>query len=89
MRTKLKYLAALFEAGATAAVLTLSPVATAAAGQASAGGGSVAAQPDKAQPQQSCVSLGGSQNECESPGNAQIYDAPPQVDYYPYAGGGT
>ncbi len=32
---------------------------------------------------------GGTQNECQSPGNAQIYDAPPQVDYFPYAGGAT
>jgi len=22
-------------------------------------------------------------------GNAQVYDAPPQVDYFPYAGGAT
>ena len=38
---------------------------------------------------QSCFSLGGTQSQCQSPGNAQINDSPPQVDYYPYAGGAT
>jgi hypothetical protein len=32
---------------------------------------------------------GGTQNQCQSPGNAQVYDAPPQVDFFPYAGGAT
>jgi hypothetical protein len=39
--------------------------------------------------QESCVGLGGTTNVCQSPGNAQVYDAPPQVDYFPYAGGAT
>jgi hypothetical protein len=38
---------------------------------------------------QPCLGLGGTQSLCQSPGNVQINDAPPQVDYYPYAGGAT
>jgi hypothetical protein len=38
---------------------------------------------------QPCLSLGGTQSLCQSPGNVQINDSPPQVDYYPYAGGAT
>jgi hypothetical protein len=33
--------------------------------------------------------LGGTQTEYQTPGNVQVNDAPPQVDYFPYAGGGT
>jgi hypothetical protein len=33
--------------------------------------------------------LGGTQSECQAPGNVQINDAPPQVDFFPYAGGAT
>jgi hypothetical protein len=39
--------------------------------------------------QQSCTSLSSSQTECQSPDNAQVYVAPPQVDYYTYRGGAT
>ncbi len=38
-----------------------------------------------AQPAQSCNSLGPSQVKCESPGNVQINDSPPQVNFFPYA----
>ena len=34
-------------------------------------------------PQQTCTSLGGTQTQCQSPGNVQINDAPPQVNYFP------
>ncbi|MDT5334285.1 MAG: hypothetical protein QOF31_5582 [Mycobacterium sp.] len=34
---------------------------------------------------QSC-SASGSGTICQSPGNAQINDAPPPVNYYPYGG---
>ena len=34
---------------------------------------------------QSC-SADGSGNICQSPGNAQINDAPPPVNFYPYGG---
>jgi hypothetical protein len=44
---------------------------------------------DPSQAQQSCADLGGTQRECQAPDNVQLYDAPPQVDYFPYAGGGT
>jgi hypothetical protein len=33
--------------------------------------------------------LGAAKTQCQSPGNAEVYDAPPQVDYYPSAGGAT
>jgi len=38
---------------------------------------------------QPCLGLGGTQSLCQSPGNVQINDSPPQVDYFPYAGGAT
>ncbi|MDT5234043.1 MAG: hypothetical protein QOF47_30, partial [Mycobacterium sp.] len=44
---------------------------------------------DTSPAQQSCANLGGTQSECQAPGNVQVNDAPPQVDYFPYAGGGT
>ena len=34
-------------------------------------------------PDQTCTSLGGTQTQCQSPGNVQINDAPPQVNYFP------
>lgn len=40
--------------------------------------------------QQSCTYLGASETQCQSPGNAQINDSPPYVQYaplYPYFGG--
>ena len=48
-----------------------------------------AAASGQSQDQQSCVTMGAGQSQCESPGNAQINDAPPPVDYFPYAGGAT
>ena len=48
-----------------------------------------AAASGQSQDQQSCVNLGGTQSMCQSPGNTQINDAPPPVDYFPYAGGAT
>ena len=35
---------------------------------------------------QTCVSLGLSQIKCQSPGNVQVNDAPPPVNYFPYSG---
>lgn len=89
MRVKLNYVAPLLAAGAAAVAIAVAPIAAAASGQAVAGGGAAAASNDPAQAQQSCVTLGGTQGQCQSPGNTQVYDAPPQVDYFPYAGGGT
>jgi hypothetical protein len=88
MRPNLNCLPPLIAAGATAAAIALAPIAAAAPSQGSAAS-TAGAQADTTQLGQSCVGLGGTQNQCQSPGNAQIYDAPPQVDYFPYAGGGT
>jgi hypothetical protein len=71
----------LIAAGAAAAAIVIAPIAAAAPATTAAG--------DTPSAQQSCNSLGGTQTECQAPGNAQVYDAPPQVDYFPYAGGGT
>jgi hypothetical protein len=79
MRLGLNHIAPLLAAGAAAAAIAAAPMATAAP----------TAPSDPAQIQQSCAALGGTQSECQAPGNVQVYDAPPQVDYFPYAGGGT
>ena len=92
MKTKLTYIAPLLVAGGVAVAIAVGPVAAAASGQAAAGaaGGNGATAPsDSSQSAQSCVSLGTTHNLCGSPGNAQIYDAPPQVDYFPYGGGAS
>jgi hypothetical protein len=89
MRVKVSYFAGLLAAGAAAGVIAVAPSAMAAPSQDSADASSSATTSDQTHAHQSCMSLGGTQNECQSPGNAQIYDAPPQVDYFPYAGGGT
>jgi hypothetical protein len=79
MRIGLNYIAPLLTAGAAAVAIAAAPIAAAAP----------TAPSDPAQVQQSCASLGGTQTQCQTPGNAQVNDAPPQVDYFPYAGGGT
>ncbi|MCW2624717.1 hypothetical protein [Mycobacterium sp.] len=79
MRIGLNYIAPLLTAGAAAVAIAAAPIAAAAP----------TATSDPAQVQQSCASLGGTQTQCQTPGNAQVNDAPPQVDYFPYAGGGT
>ena len=79
MRVGLKYITPVLAAGAAAVAIAAAPIATAAPTAASG----------PSQVQQSCTNLGGTQTECQSPGNAQVYDAPPQVDYFPYAGGAT
>ena len=89
MKPKLTYIAPLLAAGGTAVAIAFAPIAAAASGQGAASGNGAAAPSDSSQSAQSCVNLGATQNLCQSPGNAQIYDAPPQVDYFPYAGGAT
>jgi hypothetical protein len=79
MKLGLNYLAPLLATGAAAVAIVAAPVAAAAP----------TAPGDTSQTQQSCTSLGGTQTECQAPGNVQVNDAPPQVDYFPYAGGGT
>jgi hypothetical protein len=79
MRIRLNHIAPLLAAGAAAVAIATAPIVTAAP----------TAPGNPAQVQQSCAALGGTQTECQAPGNVQVYDAPPQVDYFPYAGGGT
>jgi hypothetical protein len=87
MRVTWNYAAPFLAAAATVAAIAAAPIAAASSSQATAG--AAAATSSDSSPQQSCVSLGGTQSQCQSPGNAQVYDAPPQVDYFPYAGGAT
>jgi hypothetical protein len=79
MKLGLNYLATLLATGAAAVAVAAAPIAAAAP----------TAPGDTTQAQQSCTNLGGTQTECQTPGNVQVNDAPPQVDYFPYAGGGT
>jgi hypothetical protein len=79
VRIKLSYMTPLLGPAVAAVAIAAAPIATAEPTAASG----------PSQDQQSCNSLGGTQTECQSPGNAQIYDAPPQVDYFPYARGAT
>jgi hypothetical protein len=61
------FLAPLAVVAAAAAVIAAAPMAAA----------------DSTASQQTCTSLGGTQTQCQSPGNVQINDAPPQVNYFP------
>ena len=79
MRLGLNYLAPLLAAGAAAVAIAAAPIAAAAPTD----------QSHSSQNRQTCADLGGTQSECQAPGNVQINDAPPQVDYFPYAGGAT
>lgn len=74
MRIKLGYLAPTIGAAVIAAAISAAPIASA----------SPATQAP-AQQQQSCGGSG-SGTVCQSPGNAQINDAPPPVQFYPYGG---
>jgi hypothetical protein len=89
MRVKLNHFAPLLASAATAVAVAFAPVAMAAPSQGAGGAGGAAAPSDTGQGQQSCVTLGGTASQCQSPGNAQIYDGLPQPDYFPYAGGAT
>ncbi|WP_110319715.1 hypothetical protein [Mycolicibacterium moriokaense] len=74
---------------ASAAAIAAAPLAAAApASDHSAQPAATSAASGSAS-QQSCIGLGGTQSQCQSPGNVQINDSPPQVDYFPYAGGAT
>ena len=89
MRKRIGYLTPTLGVAATAVAIVVAPTATAASGQGPASDDGAAAPSDSSQSAQSCVSLGGTQSQCQAPGNAQIYDAPPQVDYFPYGGGAS
>ena len=89
MRYTLKSITPLFAAGFAAVAIAAAPIAAANSAAQSAAPAPADSQQSPADSQQSCATLGGTQTQCQSPGNAQVYDAPPQVDYFPYAGGGT
>jgi hypothetical protein len=91
MRLRLNYITPMLATGVAAAAIAAAPIAAAAPTPAQPGpvASAQAAPRDPAPVQQSCANLGGTQTECQSPGNAQLNDSPPQVDFYPYAGGGT
>ena len=74
---------------ASAAAITAAPLAAAAPASDSSAQQTTASADSGSGAPQSCLSLGGTQSQCESPGNVQINDSPPQVDYFPYAGGAT
>lgn len=65
-----KHRATMIGAAAVAAAIAWAPLA--------------AAEPN--QPEESCGTAGSSSTVCQSPGNAEINDAPPPVEFYPYGG---
>jgi len=74
MGIRLGYVTPLLGAAAVAAAISAAPIAS--------------ADPSTqapAQPQQSCAGSGAG-TICQSPGNVQINDAPPPVQFYPYGG---
>jgi hypothetical protein len=73
MRINLGYLAPILGAGAAVAAIAAAPIAAASPTAPSA------------TPTQSCTTSG-SGTLCQSPGNVQINDAPPPVQFYPYGG---
>jgi hypothetical protein len=89
MRVRLNYFASLLAAGAIVAAVAVAPIAAADTNQGASSAGAATASSGSTQPGQSCVPVGGTQDQCQSPGSSQVYDAPPQVDYFPYAGGAT
>jgi hypothetical protein len=72
MRMKLSYMTPLLGAAAAAAAIIAAPIAS-------------AASVDPGAVQQSC-GQSGSGMVCQSPGNTQIDDSPPPVNFYPYGG---
>jgi hypothetical protein len=74
MRIKLGSLAPIVGAAAVAAAISAAPIASA---------DPVAQAPG--QQQQSCGGSGAG-TVCQSPGNVQINDAPPPVQFFPYGG---
>jgi hypothetical protein len=74
MRVRLSLFTPLLGAAAVAAAVSAAPIA-----------GAAPTTQTPAQPQGSC-SGNGSGTICQSPGNVQINDAPPPVQFYPYGG---
>jgi hypothetical protein len=65
-----KHLATLAGAAAVATAIASAPLA--------------AAEPN--QPPESCDTTGPASTVCQTPGNAEINDAPPPPDFYPFGG---
>jgi hypothetical protein len=74
MGIKLNYIAPLFAAGAVAVAIAAAPIAAAAPAPAAA-------------PHGAC-DAGVSGSICETPGNVEINDSPPAVNYDPYGDDG-
>jgi hypothetical protein len=89
MRIRLGCFTPILGSVATAVAIAAAPIASAVPSATQSGTGATQSTDPSApaQAEQSCTSLGSSQTVCQSPGNAQIFAAPPQVDYQPYAGG--
>jgi hypothetical protein len=83
-----KIVTALMAAVSVAAIAAAPIAAAAPTSDQSAQDTTSSAASDSGVPQP-CLGLGGTQSLCQSPGSVQINDSPPQVDYYPYAGGAT
>jgi hypothetical protein len=74
MRIGLKYVTPILGAAAAAAAIFAAPIASAAPNSSPA-----------TPPQQSCATSGAG-TVCQSPGNVQINDSTPPVQFYPYGG---
>ena len=74
MRIGGRRFASLLSAVTVAVAITAAPIARA---------DEPADQTQPEQPHQSCAQLGGGEYKCESPGNAQLNDAPPVTNYFP------
>jgi hypothetical protein len=71
MRTTRRHIAPLLAAVAVVASISRATVAA-------------ADEPDPpSPPSQTCLQLGVTEYKCESPGNAQLNDAPPVTDFFP------
>lgn len=73
MRTTRKHVAPLLAAGAVVAAIGRAPVAAA----------NPVATDTPSPPSQSCAQLGAAEYRCQSPGNAQLNDAPPVTNFFP------
>ena len=74
VRTTRKHIPPVLATVAVVAAIGTAPVAAA--------DGPVATDQPSA-PSQSCTQLGAAESKCESPGNAQLNDAPPVTNFFP------
>jgi hypothetical protein len=77
VRTTRKHITPLLAAVAVVAAIGSSPVAAA---------DEPVATDQPSVPSESCAQVGTAEYRCESPGNAQLNDAPPVTNYFPYGG---